>query len=225
MVVIFEENVSFDHYFATYPRAANLTGETPFVADLADFWNIAETGQLPAVSYLKAAAADDGRPGVSSPSDEQKFLIETINRIQSLLTWGSTVVFVTYDDSDGWYDHVYGGIVRASDMAGVDAACGQPAPGTYQGRCGYGPRVPLIAISPFARANFVGSDTAETASILRFIEDTWALGRIGDQSADATAGSLLSLFTFAPGETNSPLLLNALGALDTAGATGAASRS
>ena len=71
--------------------------------------------------------------------------------------------------------------------------------GGYQDRCGYGPRLPLLVISPYAKANFVDHTTTDQTSILRFIEDNWSLGAIGDQSYDALAGSLEAMFDFSHG--------------------------
>jgi phospholipase C len=51
-------------------------------------------------------------------------------------------------------------------------------------------------ISPFAKVNFVDSTTTDDTSILRFIEDTFALGRIGGTSFDARANSLNNMFDF-----------------------------
>ena len=74
--------------------------------------------------------------------------------------------------------------------------CGHaPAP-AYQDRCGYGPRLPLLMISPFAKINFIDHQITDQTSILRFIEDNWSLGRIGNQSFDEKAGSLGNLFDF-----------------------------
>lgn len=107
---------------------------------------------------------------------------------------------ITWDDSGGWYDHVMPPIVNQSNTA-MDSltgenSCGVAAPGAYQGRCGYGPRIPLLVISPWAKVNFVDHSVTDQTSILRFIEDNWDLGRIGDQSFDERAGSLLNLFDF-----------------------------
>jgi phospholipase C len=64
-----------------------------------------------------------------------------------------------------------------------------------QGRCGYGPRLPLIVISPLARQNFVDHTVTDQSSILRFIEDTWLDGqRIGEGAFDARAGTLDNMF-------------------------------
>lgn len=71
-------------------------------------------------------------------------------------------------------------------------------PSAYPDRCGYGPRQPLLVISPYARQNFVDNTLTDETSILRFIEDNWQLGRLGDQSMDAKAGSLGNMFDFDP---------------------------
>jgi len=166
--------------------------------DLRDFWAAAAAGTIPAVSYLKAPAYADGHAGYSSPLAEQRFIVETLNRLQQLPQWRQMAVIVTYDDSDGWYDHVAGPIVNHSQTS-VDAAIctgAAPALGAYQGRCGYGPRLPLLVISPFARPSYVDHTLTDQSSILRFIEDNWELGRIGDRSFDEVAGSLLGLFDF-----------------------------
>jgi phospholipase C len=168
--------------------------------DLSDFQAAADAGNLPAVSFLKAPAYQDGHAGYSDPLDEQTFLVDTINHLQNLDTWKSTAVVIAYDDSDGWYDHVMGPIVSQSNSAD-DAltgpgSCGTAKAGAYLDRCGYGPRQPLLAISPFARSNAVDHAITDQSSILRFIEDNWNLGRIGNQSFDALAGSLSNLFNF-----------------------------
>jgi phospholipase C len=180
--------------------------------DMSDFWTAASAGSLPAVSFLKAPAYQDGHAGYSNPLDEQTFLVQTINRIQQLPDWKSTAVIVAYDDSDGWYDHAYAGILSASTDPVYDALtgpgmCGLASAGSYADRCGPGPRVPLLVISPFAKRNYVSHVKSEQASILRFIEDNWSLGRIGDQSFDARAGSLSDLFDFSAASA-SPLLLD-----------------
>jgi phospholipase C len=155
---------------------------------------------MPSVSFLKAPAYQDGHAGYSDPLDEQTFLVDTINRLEKLPTWKSTAVIIAYDDSDGWYDHVMGPIVMQSasvdDTLSGPGSCGTPKAGAYLDRCGYGPRQPLLVISPFARPNIVDHSVTDQSSILRFIEDNWNLGRIGNQSFDALAGTLTNLFDF-----------------------------
>ncbi len=177
-------------------------GPANHLYDLSYFMAAASAGNLPAVSYLKANRAQDGHPGNSSPLDEQVFLVSIINFLQSLPEWNSTAVFITWDDSDGWYDHVIGPIVNQSTSI-KDALTGEGACGIgtnslagLQSRCGYGPRIPLLVISPYAKANFVDSTVTDQSSIPRFIEDNWSLGQIGDGSFDVIAGPVTNMFDF-----------------------------
>jgi phospholipase C len=63
-------------------------------------------------------------------------------------------------------------------------------------RYGYGPRISLLAISPYAKKNYVDHRVVDQSSILRFIEDNWNLSRMGNGSTDAVAGSLFGMFDF-----------------------------
>jgi phospholipase C len=152
------------------------------------------------VTYLKASGYQDGHAGYSDPLLEQTFLVETINRLQQLPEWRSMAIVIAYDDSDGFADHVMPPIVNQSDTSedGLTGTghCGTAAAGAFEGRCGYGPRLPFLVVSPFARRNFVDHGITDQSSILRFVEDNWNLGRIGDQSFDARAGSLAGMFDF-----------------------------
>ena len=122
-------------------------------------------------------------------------------------------ILITWDDSDGWYDHVMPPIVNQSSDPDHDALlgpglCGTAAPGAYQDRCGYGPRIPFLVLSPFAKRNFVDHSLEDMTSIIRFIEDNWSLGQIGDQSFDAEAGSILNAFDFGHPVATPPLILD-----------------
>jgi phospholipase C len=81
-------------------------------------------------------------------------------------------------------------------LAGSTLHCGTPQAGAYLDRCGYGTRLPLVAISPYAKQNYVDHALTDTTSVTRFIEDNWNLGRLGNQSFDALAGTLNGLFDF-----------------------------
>jgi phospholipase C len=165
---------------------------------------------LPAVSFLKASAYQDGHAGYSDPLDEQNFVVSEINALEALPTWSSTAVIVAYDDSDGWYDHVYSGVHNPSQTA-IDTLtgpgeCGQGSPlAGQQGRCGYGPRLPLLVISPWARTNYVSHTLTDQSSIVKFVEDNWGLGRIRGSFANI-AGSLAPMFNFRQGAGSTPAL-------------------
>ena len=169
--------------------------------DITFFWQALDAHNLPAVSYLKAPAYQDGHAGYSSPVFEQPFLVETINRLMKSPYWEHIAIIISYDDSDGWYDHAMPPNVNQSQtqydvFTGNNQSGTNPPLGGYQGRFAYGPRLPLLVISPFAKQNFVDHGISDQSSILQFIEDNWKLGRIGDSSFDALAGSLVNMFDF-----------------------------
>ena len=185
--------------------------------DINDFFAALNAGNLPAVSFLKASAFEDGHAGYSDPTDEQHFLVRVINALQKSPFWESTAVVIAYDDSDGWYDHQMPPIVNPSfnpalDTLNAPGSCslglqqgraatplkggaGQP---TAWGRCGYGTRAPLLVVSPLAKRNHVDHTLIDQTSVLRFIEDNWLFGeRIQPGgSFDTIAGPLNSMFDF-----------------------------
>jgi phospholipase C len=194
--------------------------------DINDFFAAVSNGNQPAVSFLKAPAYQDGHAGYSDPIDEQNFLVNTINFLQNPSknpNWDSTAVVIMYDDSDGWYDHVMGPIVNTStgpadgltgpnacgnaaiSLAGANGAANPHA----LGRCGYGPRQPLMVISPWSKQNFVDHTVTDQTSIARFIEDNWLGGqRIGSGSFDVLSGPINNMFNFAKMRNNGTLCLN-----------------
>jgi phospholipase C len=179
--------------------------------DLHDWAQALQAGNLPAVSFLKPKTIQSGHSGESDPLDEQDFLVNTINFIERSKFWDSTAIVVTYDDSDGWYDHQVSPIVNSSmgvaDFLNGTGVCGDqekilPGIDAYNehamARCGHGPRLPLLIISPWAKTNFVDHTLTDQTSVLRFVEDNWLNGeRIGQGSFDELAGSLESMFDFA----------------------------
>jgi phospholipase C len=205
--------------------AANVgkTDQAQHQSDLSLFFDALNNGRLPAVSFLKAPRALDGHPGStnSDPLSEQLFIVDTLNRLQQSAQWRDTAVIIAYDDSDGWYDHVMPPIVNHSNDTTNDTLAGSlycygVSTGTAQqlgglnDRCGYGTRLPLIAISPYAKQNYVDHALTDTTSVLRFIEDNWSLGRIPTPgSFDALAGTLNGLFDFidTPNPTGRKLIL------------------
>jgi phospholipase C len=168
--------------------------------DLTDFNTAVADNNIPAVSFLKAPEYQDGHAGYSDPIDEQHFLVNEINALQKSKAWRSTAVIIAYDDSDGWYDHVASKIKNSSHDATSDAAiCADSTAkvaGGYQDRCGPGPRLPLLVISPWAKTNYIDHHATEQASVLKFVEDNWFTGQLGDASFDARSGALNPMFDF-----------------------------
>jgi phospholipase C len=194
---------------------------------------------LPAVSFIKAPGYEDGHAAYSDPSDEQAFVVHIVNELEQSPDWASTAVIVNYDDSDGWYDHVFSGVVNPSHSVadnltntefdvtddGTSGLCTSPraASGLHhplageQGRCGFGPRLPMLVISPWARTNFVDHDLSDQASIINFVEYNWHLPGIAG-SFDRVLGpldrkegvrfDLGGMFDFGSPPNTTPYILN-----------------
>ncbi len=223
-------------------------GQANHQYDITDFYKALAAHNLPAVTYLKAARYQDGHPGNSDPLTEQVFIVQVLNALQQSEDWKSTAVFLQYDDSDGWYDHVNGPIVNASaNASGVDDSntnandsfiptiplststapansaaiptsgiCGTPTTGgtALAARCGYGPRLPFLVVSPWAKQNYVDHTTTDQSSSLRFIEENWGLEFVdelapaaGAGSFDRVAGSIVSMFDFDGNPENKKALI------------------
>ncbi len=191
------------HHGPSSPDMIGQADQANHQYDIANFFVALKNNNLPAVSFLKAPGYQDGHAGYSDPIDEQTFLVNTINSLMASKYWNNTAVIIAYDDSDGWYDHQMGPIVMQSDVSDDQLAgpgsCGsvKTVDGvTQNGRCGYGPRLPLLVVSAFAKKNYIDHRVTDQSSILRFIEDNWNLGRLGNGSADAWAGTLDGMFDF-----------------------------
>jgi phospholipase C len=187
--------------------------------DTHDFFDALGIGNLPAVSYLKAPSFEDGHPGNSNPVYEQNFAKRVVAALQDSPFWDSTAIVFAYDDSDGWYDHQAPPIVNpsstASDVLSGAGTCtgvgfqqqtgatpATPLLGVaglpVQGRCGYGTRIPLLVVSPFAKKNYIDHTLTDQSSVLRFVEDNWLAGeRIQTGgSFDTIAGPIDNMFQF-----------------------------
>jgi phospholipase C len=177
--------------------------------DLSYFYKALAAGNLPSLTFLKFSESDTGHPADSTPLLEQTSIVTAVNAIEQSPFWQDTAIVITYDDSDGWYDHAAGPIVNQSADPLNDAIKGSPgttgscgtgtlAAGAYNDRCGFGVRLPFLLISPYAKRNYVDHSLNDLTSILRFIEGNWGLGTIGDpQSFDVLAsGTIMGMFDF-----------------------------
>ncbi|MCX4163378.1 MULTISPECIES: phospholipase C [Paraburkholderia] len=209
---------------AAIGQSLEADGKTPEPAnheyDTDDFFAAVQAGNYPSVSFLKAPAAQDGHAGYSDPLDEQAFVTKVINFLQQQPDWNSTAVVVTYDDSDGWYDHQYTTPTNPSfsaiDQLNGNAVCGTGSPlsgvagtGPVNGRCGPGVRIPFLVISPWAKTNYVDHTLIDQASVVRFIEDNWLGGtRLGGGAFDATSGDIRGLLNLSGSANTTPLYLD-----------------
>jgi phospholipase C len=251
-------HAGFQYYASTrnphhlLPKSLNEVGhdgQANHNYDMSEFYAALSAGKLPAVSFLKAPAYQNDHPGNSDPLSAQTFVVDVINALQKSKEWGETAVVISYDDTDGWYDHVTGPVVNQTAFSAgqnngsfnandsyvpvlplststaaaspnaitTSNVCGIPAGGTSTPpRCGYGPRLPYLVISPWAKPNFVDHSTTDQSSTIAFIEYNWNLDYIDGPSApppgtgsyDRIAGSILNMFDFDHRPNLRPLILN-----------------
>jgi phospholipase C len=183
-------------------------------------------GRLPQVSYVIATAAGSEHPNPSSPAQGAAYTAELLDALTAdPKVWARTVLFVMFDENDGFFDHVPppappsrgsdGKVLGGStiDLAGEyhdvpstgDAEADTPA---YRGRpYGLGPRVPMYVVSPWSRGGWVNSETFDHTSVIRFLE-----ARFGFHEPNVSAwrraicGDLTSAFDFAASDAATPSL-------------------
>ncbi len=219
---------NLNHVRPTSPATVGLNSDPAnHQYDTHDFLDALNAGNMPAVSFLKAPGFQDGHAGYSDPVDEQAFVVTMVNAIEQSKFWPNTAIILNYDDSDGWYDHVLNivnGSATVNDMltsAGVCSSATATSTSALagidgvnlhaQGRCGYGPRLPMLVLSPWANKNAIDHTVTDQSSITKFIEDTFLGGqRLGGGSFDSIAGSLDNMFNFTSNVAPNPnvVLLN-----------------
>jgi phospholipase C len=155
---------------------------TQHVVPTTDFVQDAQNGKLPAVSWLVVGSGRSEHPPASVCVGEN-WTVQQINAVMEGPDWESTVVFLTWDDFGGFYDHV------------------APPP---VDNFGLGPRVPLLIISPWAKSGYIEHKPLEFSSILKFIEDRFDLDRLTER--DEKSNDLFSSFDL-DGRPQPPLIL------------------
>jgi phospholipase C len=156
---------SFSQIRNTDLWSEHVLGWSNFVTD-------ATNGNLPSVSWLVPDTADSDHPPSSACAGEN-WAVQQINAIMQGPDWATTAIFLTWDDFGGFYDNA--------------------AP-TNPDYYGFGPRVPMIIISPYALAAHIDSTEYEFASVLKFIETRWGLTNLTDRDLDAA--NMTAAFNF-----------------------------
>ncbi|MGC9127877.1 MAG: alkaline phosphatase family protein, partial [Acidithiobacillus sp.] len=162
--------VAHHNPFQYYPRWPDYV-HAGHMRDSQDFLEDARRGHLPAVSFLKASAAHDEHPADCAPAQGMAWVEQLVRAVADGPAWERTAVFITYDEGGGFWDSL--------PPPSVDAY-------------GFGTRVPLILVSPWARRGFVDHHPSSTASILRFIEQRFGLPALN--ARDGAAYDLLDAF-------------------------------
>jgi len=142
------------------------------IADSSQFFNDVQSGRLPAVSWIVPTGGNSDHPGGAS-DDGPAWVASLVDAIGQSPAWSSTAIFITWDDWGGWYDHV---------------------PPQQIDQNGFGFRVPLIVVSPFAQNNYVSHTQHEFGSILHFTEEQFGLSSLGNR--DAISDDLSDCFNF-----------------------------
>ena len=150
--------------FASPPDQGTTAWKQHF-ASYTSFISALHSGTLPAVSWLVAPARYNDHPPYNI-CRSQNWLVRQLNAVMRSPLWSSTAIFVTWDEFGGFYDHV-------------------PPPSAHD--IGFGPRVPTLVISPYARAHTVDHTIYNFASILRFVEDTFHVPHLSSYDAQATS--------------------------------------
>src|SRR5215469_9605749 len=176
---------------------------TDFIADVASV-------NLPQVSWIIPSVVESDHPPAPSLLGELT-LATIINALTAnSAQWAKTVLFVTYDENGGFFDHVAPPAAPPGTAGEYITATPVPDPsvlGGISGPIGLGFRVPMLIISPFSRGGFISSDTFDHTSVLRFLET-----RFGAEVPNLTAwrrsavGDMTSAFNFSKPDTSVPVL-------------------
>ncbi len=204
-------------YFTQYQNAPNNSplaerartgtkiseGQSPFALLQADVNN----GTLPAVSWIVAPEAYTEHP--NWPANYGAWFIAQVLDILTAKpeVWSKTALFITYDENDGFFDHVVSPTVPHGTDTGAStvsteneifAGAGKSVSGPY----GLGVRVPMLVVSPWSRGGWVNSQVFDHTSIIRFIEQRFADTHPGLSEPNITpwrravCGDLTSAFDF-----------------------------
>jgi phospholipase C len=144
------------------------------IVDLDEYFQDLRDGNLPEVAYIIPSGASEHPP--QYPATGMRFVKNLIQELTRSEYWDSAAFMLLYDDWGGWYDHVL-----------------PPEVDEY----GYGPRVPALLVSAYARDGFIDSTELDFTSVLKFIEYNWNIEPLAER--DTNANNFLTAFDFEQG--------------------------
>jgi phospholipase C len=151
-------------------------------------------------------AGNDDHPGYSDAQISEALLADSINAIASSKYWPESAIIITYDETDGLYDHTVP-LIRSWDPKG--------------NALNQGPRIPGIVISPYGVAHAISHEPTEHSSIIKFIDELFKLTPLADLPDEANAQALGELPPFnqkylGPADAHTPGVGNLFSAFDNA---------
>lgn len=161
-------------YFTSTEYSSNLQD-----ISLPSFKEILANGTLPSVAFITPAGNVDEHPGAAAGdmANGIEWVDNLVQKVEDSSYWQSTAIVMLYDESGGWYDH-------------------EPPP--QLDAFGLGARVPVIVLSPYAKADYISHQQMDYVSILRFIQWNWNLGMLPSatqQAREQQSGDLCDLLT------------------------------
>ncbi|MGI4788101.1 MAG: phospholipase C [Janthinobacterium lividum] len=153
---------------------------------------------------------DDDHPGYSDSQISEAQIAETVNKIAASKYWKNCAIIITWDDSEGDYDH----LPPTIQSVGPD---GSPTSD--------GPRVPLILISPYAKVSAIAHEQGDHASVVKFVDTLFGLTPLADLPDELKGrqiGERRGLKNQGPFDDLTPHVTNLLSAFDPARLAGTA---
>ena len=155
------------NYFADYAPG---TPGRHHLQDETDFFDAAETGNLPTVSFVKPYGAENEHPGYASANSGSKHLVDLIKAVEEGPAADDTLVVITYDEFGGQWDHV------------SPPGPGSSTPGPYDA-FGPGTRIPAVLLSQKMTKSAVDHTSYDTTSIIATLERAYGLDPVGIRDA------------------------------------------
>ncbi len=159
-------------------------GEASHFVDRSSFFTDARLGTLPDISFVIPDVADSDHPPENITAG-QTWVASVVDALEASPEWNSSVLFITWDEYGGFYDHV-----RPPDVSSA----------------GEGFRVPLIAVSPWARQGYVDPKNLTFESLLHLTQKRFSLGCLGPQDCEAKLP--LKMFNFNRPTPRAPIYIS-----------------
>jgi len=197
-------------YFKQFARTTSPLYRKAFLPSYPnDFASDVRTGTLPSVSWIISPNGYDEHP--PGPPSLGAHFIDGVLRtlVANRNVWAKTVVFITYDENGGFFDHVPPPVAPVGTPGEyLTARHSTPGEGSISGPIGLGFRVPMLVVSPFSRGGYVSSNLFDHTSQIRFLEhrfgiranriSTWRRRAVGDLTSTLHMKRALTAFPTLP---------------------------